>query len=102
VRASLDLSSQIQVPVIKVSSKTGEGLDVLWQAIREHPRRPSLTAAADLLQLAQEALATRFWNAVKAQDPRIENLVAELRDGTQPIETGTALLRLLASTQPPA
>jgi LAO/AO transport system kinase len=34
VRASLDLSAQNPVPVVSVSSKTGAGVDLLWQTIQ--------------------------------------------------------------------
>jgi LAO/AO transport system kinase len=55
VRSALDLSMQKQVLVIKVSSKTGEGIDVLWRTIQECPRRrEQVDGAGDLLPPTQQ------------------------------------------------
>jgi LAO/AO transport system ATPase len=98
VRAVLDLSRQKQIKVIKVSSKTGAGLDELWQTLRESPpRHQNRDSAADLLRLAQESLATRFRSAVNANDPQVQQLLAGLRDGALPRDAGDRLLRLLAA-----
>ncbi len=59
VRAALHLSKEGQVPVLSVSSKTGTGIDDLWRAIDDCPRRRSTAdAATDLVLLAQRWLAT--------------------------------------------
>ena len=100
VRAALDLSAQKRVPVIKVSSKTGEGLDVLWRAIQECPRRrEQADGAGELLRQAQESLATEFWKAIKANDVRVHELLTEWRRGTLPTDAGLALLRLLVKDE---
>jgi len=39
VRSAVDLLPTRQLQLIKVSSKTGEGLDTLWQTIQKMPRR---------------------------------------------------------------
>jgi LAO/AO transport system kinase len=97
VRAALDLSSQKKVTVLKVSSKTGEGLDALWQTISElPPRRRSDDATVELLQSAQKALAAKFWNALKRKHPGVEKLLQESRSGVLTAEQGDALLRILA------
>lgn len=100
VRAALDLSSQNQVPVLKVSSKTGEGLDELWDAIRQCPRRRGKADAMELLQLAEDALADRFWKAVNDHDPRVRSLLTELRDGNLRSDAGVVLLQRLVSDSP--
>jgi LAO/AO transport system ATPase len=61
VRAALNLPGVPAVPVVRVSAKTGLGLEELWQEILKVPRRPSgAPGDSDLLQLAQEVLAARF------------------------------------------
>jgi LAO/AO transport system ATPase len=100
VRAALDLSTQKQVPVIKVSSKTGAGLDELWRIVRDGPRRRENPDVAALLRLAQEDLAARFWNAVRTQDPRVQKLLRECRDGILPADAGSGLVRSLAKDEP--
>jgi LAO/AO transport system ATPase len=96
VRAALDLSSQKPVPVLKVSSKTGEGVEELWSAVRRCPRRRGNVDATELLQLAQTALADRFRKAMEGHDPRLQKLLTELRDGRLPADAGAVLLQCLA------
>jgi len=102
VRAALDYSSQKQVPVVKVSSRTGEGLDVLWRRILECPRRRGeVDPRAELLRLAQETLTAQFWKAVGAKDPQVQKLLLECRNGTLAADAGTALLRSLTKEKAP-
>jgi putative protein kinase ArgK-like GTPase of G3E family len=98
VRAALDLSSQRQVPVIQVSSKTGAGVETLWKAIESCPqRRQETDDTAQLLESAKEALAKRYWEAVRANHPGLQKLLAQWREGTAAEDVGLALLQLLAS-----
>jgi LAO/AO transport system kinase len=96
VRAALDLSSQKRAAVLKASSKTGEGLDALGRTILElPPRRRADEATVELLQLAQEALAAQFWNAVERKHPGVEKLLHDARNGVLTAAQGAALLRIL-------
>jgi LAO/AO transport system ATPase len=66
VRSALNLPGGPAVPVVRVSAKTGLGLEELWQAITAAPRRRAQAdGGAELLQLAQEELAAR-WAALEA------------------------------------
>jgi LAO/AO transport system ATPase len=83
VRAILGLTDGRDVPVIRVSAKTGEGLDKLWQSIQSLPMRERRdTSAAELLRLAQDALGSWFARAVA--DKRVEVLqLIERWDGRE-------------------
>ena len=99
VRQTLALSGGRQPTVLRVSARTGEGLDALWQTIRDLPPRRAAddTAGRDLLRLAQEALAARLARAEAAQDPALQRLLAEWRAGAlDGAQAGAALLHLLA------
>src|SRR6185312_12262849 len=61
VLSSLGLSAAPAPPVLRVSARSGEGLDKLWQAIESAPlRRGRRGSARELLRRAQEELADRF------------------------------------------
>jgi LAO/AO transport system ATPase len=97
VKSMLGLSGEHSVPVVRVSARTGQGLEELWQAVAACPprRTPTADGRAELLRLAQEALATRFARA--GQDERLEELVNRWRQGQLTREeAGDGLLRLLA------
>jgi LAO/AO transport system ATPase len=98
-RAMLGLSKAAPIPVLRVSSKSGEGLEPLWNALTALPlrRRTSSPEDAELLRLAQDALARRFAAARKAQHESMATLVAHWRQGTL-TEAAAAqqLLQLLA------
>jgi LAO/AO transport system ATPase len=102
VRQTLALSGGRQPAVLRVSSKTGEGLGELAQAAAQLPLRRDIEGAGgrDLLRLAQEALGLRFARAEAAQDPALMKVVADWRAGTTDGEAASAvLLRLLAGTE---
>jgi LAO/AO transport system ATPase len=82
VRAALELSGTRNVPVLRVSARTGEGIDALWQAIQECPGQPHAGGAEadELLRLAQQALAARFARA-RTGDERLGKLVEAWRQG---------------------
>jgi LAO/AO transport system ATPase len=76
VRAMLGLTDGRDVPVIRVSAKTGEGLDKLWQLIQSSPkRRRQDTSAADLLRMAQEALGSWFVRALAEKRVEVLQLI---------------------------
>jgi LAO/AO transport system kinase len=98
VRASLDLPGARAVPVLKVSAKTGAGLEELWQTVTGFaPRRDAARAERqELLRLAQTALARRFEEVVRGDDERWRRLLDEHRAGRLSDEdAGAALLQLL-------
>ncbi len=99
VRAVLGLSGAREVPVVRVSARTGEGIAELWQAILACPPRRQAQAGSgdEVLRLAQEALAARFTRAHAAGDPRLVELLDEWRRGAlSPEEAAATVLRLLA------
>ncbi|MCS6852045.1 MAG: hypothetical protein NZ700_12860 [Gemmataceae bacterium] len=95
VRANLRLLHPQPPPVLRVSAKTGEGIEPLWEAIAACPRRRT-AAAADrgLLRHAQELLAEWFAAAARRHDPHLEELLAQWRHGGH--QAGDAVGRLLA------
>jgi putative protein kinase ArgK-like GTPase of G3E family len=99
VRMALDLSMGRDVPVVRVSSKTGAGLAELWEAALAVPlrRHPEEDAAGELLRLAQEELAARFRAARANGHADLEELLLRWRQGQQPAgEARSALLRMLS------
>ncbi|HEX5273577.1 MAG TPA: GTP-binding protein [Gemmataceae bacterium] len=99
VRQALALSGGRQPAVLRVSSHAAEGLDALWQLLRDlPPRRADESVGRDLLRLAQEALAGRFERAEAAGEPALRQLVADFRAGAMDGERAAeALLRQLAA-----
>jgi putative protein kinase ArgK-like GTPase of G3E family len=98
VRTMLALSAGAHPAVLRVSARTGAGLNELWSAIEALPlRRGGPAGRRDLLRLAQEELAARFQSAKAGQDPVLEGLLADWRNGVMdPVQATAALLRLLA------
>jgi LAO/AO transport system ATPase len=97
VLATLGLGSGPTPPVLRVSSRTGEGLPELLAAIWKCPRRRRLrTSPRDLLRLAQETLATRFATAERGLE--VQRLLERWQRGEAETPAAVAeLLRLLAS-----
>jgi LAO/AO transport system ATPase len=99
VRAALDLSGGPGVPVLRVSSKTGEGVEALARAVLDHTPRPRAHPAAldDLLRLAQETLAERLAAARAGEDPDLRQLLDRWQGRrVSHDEAAAALLRLLS------
>ncbi len=79
VLATLALSPSAAAPVLRVSARTGAGIEALWSGIASRPlRRDRAETAADLLRLAQEALAARFTAARADNDAALARTVAAL------------------------
>jgi LAO/AO transport system ATPase len=95
VRQTLALSGGRQPAVLRVSSRTGERLDALWQQLRDLPlRRHEDESSRDLLRLVQEIVAARF--AAAEEEPAVRQIVADWRAGVLDGERAAeALLRLL-------
>jgi LAO/AO transport system ATPase len=98
VLAALGLSGAPAPPVVRVSARTGSGLEELWAAVRARPpRRPAAMTGRDLLRQTQEMLAARFAAALAARDPGLERVLGAWRDGRMTAaHAAAAMLRLLA------
>ncbi len=83
VRQMLALSAGRQPAVVPVSSRTGIGLEQLWQAMRALPLRRSVdvVGTSDLLRQAQQLLADRFARAQAAGDPSLRQVIKDWRAG---------------------
>ncbi len=101
VRSALDLAGHRPVPVIRVSSRTGEGIAALWTAIAECPRRrPTAADGRDLLRLAQETLAARYARAEADGDPHVRQILREWQEQKcSSAEAVSLLLHLLGNRQ---
>jgi LAO/AO transport system ATPase len=97
VLSILGLSPGRVPPVLRVSARSGSGLDELWDVIAGLPlRRAADVAERDLLQLGGEALAARFAAGRAAGNSALAQLVERWRRGELPAdEAGAALLQLL-------
>jgi LAO/AO transport system kinase len=102
VLSSLGLSAAAAPPVVRVSARSGEGLERLWEAIDSAPlRRGTRSGARELLRRAQEAVAARFAAAERGRDPALQALLGRWQRGEVPAEQAVhALLRLLGDARP--
>jgi LAO/AO transport system ATPase len=102
VRSILALSAGEPPPVLRVSSKKGEGIEVLWTTIAACPlrRSPHYLCGRNLLHLAQESLATWFAAAQTQQAPEVKQLLARWHDGKlDESEAAETLLKLFQQMQ---
>jgi LAO/AO transport system ATPase len=100
VRAALQLSTGPTAPVVRVSSKTGEGIDQLWQLIMACPGRRGMESndGRELLRLVQEDLADRFLMAEAAQDPTFQEIIRRWQERRiESDEAASTLLELLGT-----
>jgi LAO/AO transport system ATPase len=97
VLSTLALGMGPVVPVLRISSRTGSGLQELWQTIADRPlRRGHQQSGRDLLRLAQQTLAARFAAAEAAGRPELRQLLAEWQAGAiASSRAAPALLHLL-------
>jgi hypothetical protein len=95
VRAALDLSPSRGVTVLSVSSRTGEGIDRLWQEVVKRPLRRDdrQTDARELLKVAQQSLASRFDEALASGDRHVTDLVGRWQ--RREIAAGAAAVALI-------
>jgi hypothetical protein len=98
----LGLSPADAPPVLRVSGRTGAGVEELWAAIAAFPlRRGASRSAGELLERAQEVLARRFAGARAAGNGDLTDLLSRWQSGAlDPEEAAAALLRLLGSEAP--
>jgi hypothetical protein len=98
VRSMLGLSSTPPIPVVRVSAKTGEGIDALWTAVAALPSR-NLRAADDgrvLLRRTQELLAAWLARAQANQPAGWQALLEAWQQGRlTESEAAQALLNFL-------
>jgi LAO/AO transport system ATPase len=96
VRATLSLSSK-SAPVLRVSAKTGEGVEALWQAVEQCSLRRSANAGSsrELIEHAQHDLAQWFEAGLTNHNPGIRQILADLDVGT--ITRTEAVRKLLQS-----
>jgi LAO/AO transport system ATPase len=105
VKSTLALSANAAPPVLRVSGRTGAGLDELWQEITGRPLRrdPGREGGRDLLRVAQETLADRFARAEAAGDAGLQELVARWRRGELPRDQAAETLwRVLGMEDAPS
>jgi LAO/AO transport system ATPase len=98
VRSMLGLNGAGPVAVLRVSAKTGEGIEALWDAIAAVPaHRPQEKAAElDLLRLAQEGLAAWFAGARCRDHAQLQQLLSRWEQGGMKRRDAlAALFRLL-------
>jgi LAO/AO transport system ATPase len=82
VLASLALGAGPAVPVLRVSSRTGQGLAALWDTIAALPlRRGRRGTGRDLLRRAQEVLAARFAQAEQGGGAELDALLRRWQGG---------------------
>jgi LAO/AO transport system ATPase len=102
VRAALDLGNGQSIPVLRVSAKTGLGIEALWSAITACSLRRATPAkdGSNLLRLAQEALANWLATAQAEQHPALQQLLAQWQQGSVgEQEAVTALLQLVRTKE---
>lgn len=98
VRAMLALTGDRAVPVLRVSAKTGEGVEALWTAIAAQAlrRAGAMGESHELLRMAQETLARWFDAAQSDRHPALQQLIDKWRHGgLDDASAAEALLKLL-------
>jgi LAO/AO transport system ATPase len=105
VRSALELSGGRTVPVLRVSARTGDGIDQLWEAIHACPlrRAPGTPNGNGLLLLAEELLTERFNRALAVNEPAFQQLIAQWQRGRMaPGEAVWKLVHFLEANPPAA
>jgi LAO/AO transport system kinase len=98
VRSMLSIPGGQPVPVVRVSAKTGEGVEALWTAIAGQPLRRAgpVTAGHELLRLAQDILARWFISAQADQHSALQQLLDKWDHGAiEDAGAAESLLNLL-------
>jgi LAO/AO transport system ATPase len=97
VMAALELSHAGPTRVLKVSARTGLGLEELWNAMEACPLRrlADVGARRELLRLLQDTIAARFQSL--GNEPRVNELVDGWRHGSlSSAEVADKVIRILA------
>jgi LAO/AO transport system kinase len=98
VRSMLSIPGGQPVPVLRVSAKTGEGVEALWTAIAGQPLRRAgpVTAGDELLRLAQDTLARWFSMAQVDRHSALQQLLDKWEHGSiEDAGAAESLLNLL-------
>jgi putative protein kinase ArgK-like GTPase of G3E family len=100
VLSTLALGAGSIVPVLRVSSRSGAGINELWQAIAARPlRRGQQRRERDLLRLAQQTLAARFAAAETTGRSEFRQLLADWQHGeVSSTQAASDLVKLLANS----
>jgi LAO/AO transport system ATPase len=101
VLATLALAPGPTPPVLRVSSRTGVGVDELWTILQGLPlRRAERLLPDELLRLAQATLSSRFTAARQADSPALRDLLERWQKGQlSPERASSALLALLSASE---
>ncbi|MFN4260322.1 MAG: ArgK/MeaB family GTPase [Gemmataceae bacterium] len=101
VRATLALASGPAIPVLRVSSRSGQGLEQLGQALIAVVPRPHRAAEGEeLLRLAQHALADWFHQTARTNEPADwQHLLRAWQSGDISSTQAAARLLALAASQ---
>ena len=83
VRSMLALSPGRAVPILRVSARTGEGMEALWMAIAGHKlhRAELRKENPELLRLAQDLLERWYSAAQSEKHPGLPEIQSRLQDG---------------------
>jgi len=102
VLAMLHLGSGPPMPVLRVSARTGLGLEELYATIMACSLRRQLrTSGRDLLRLAQQALASRYATAERERQAELQRLLDSWQRGEiDSLSAAAALLWLLNTATP--
>jgi len=94
VRAMLGLSNGKETPVLRVSAKSGAGIDELWKTLAGLPLRRKVhpPGGRELLRLAQDTLAEHLAVAESVHDPALAQLVEQWQQGKLDNEQAAAAL----------
>jgi LAO/AO transport system ATPase len=97
VRSAVELSAK-SVPIVKASSRTGEGVVELWRAIQACPRRRRQQQAdGELLDALRAEVVRRFNRLLASARPETSALLDRWRSGTiSGAEVARELLDVLA------
>ncbi|HEY7328140.1 MAG TPA: GTP-binding protein [Gemmataceae bacterium] len=89
------------VPILRVSSRSSEGINELWQTIAACPlRRGRQKSERDLLRLALQTLAVRFATARAGESSELQHLIRAWQQGDiSSAHASSALLNLLANSR---
>lgn len=101
VRTALGLAGETTTPVLRVSARSGTGVDQLTGLLLSQPLRRPLkpSPGAELLRLAQQQLSNWFTHAESAGDPRVIQLLSRWQRGEVPADEAAYAVLALAAQQ---
>ncbi len=102
VRATLGLANGPPVPIVRVSAKTGQGIEELWKAVGACPlrSRPQPCAGPDGNRLAETMLNLVRERAATKDETQARRILAQYQQGTiSPVDACRLLLDLLVTAE---